>query len=201
MDDMQQEMMGESKKGLSITSFVLAILALILPFLGILCGIAAIIFGIVALTKKQGLKGLAIAGIIIGVISFVVQFIMIVAIMAIYFKPSELVAGSTFVTAPFFVTETRINANSIDLEVKNNGGESIDVIGYSVIVKNPSGVVCAPAQVNVNLPAGGTTVLVTGACNGIDLGDSVSADVTITYIKQGSSIQQISTGALAGQAS
>lgn len=54
--------------GLSIAAFVLGLCGLI-PLLGLLCGLIAVILGIVALaSSNQGKKGLAIAGLVLGVV-------------------------------------------------------------------------------------------------------------------------------------
>jgi len=63
--------------GLAIASLVLGLFILV-PLLGMLCGLIAIVFGIIALvqiSKNKGAlkgKGLAIAGIVLGVIGIIV---------------------------------------------------------------------------------------------------------------------------------
>lgn len=56
----------QQKSGLSITAFILGLLGCIPLF-----GLAAVIVGVVALVKKQALRGLAIAGIVLGTLSIV----------------------------------------------------------------------------------------------------------------------------------
>ncbi|HJJ28614.1 MAG TPA: hypothetical protein O0X70_04405 [Methanocorpusculum sp.] len=73
------------KKGLSIASLVLGIFGLIMdcviPIVGIIACIVAIILGAVAIHKKQGVKGLSIAGIVLGIVGlvFAVLFVTIIA--------------------------------------------------------------------------------------------------------------------------
>ena len=77
--------MGEEKKGLSIASMVLGIVSLALWcfwYLAIPCAILAIIFGIIG--RKKGGKGMATAGLVLGIISLVILIIiMAVGVTAI----------------------------------------------------------------------------------------------------------------------
>lgn len=70
-----EEVAPKKSKGLSITSMILGILALVLsccvPYLPIFLSVAAIILAIMALAKKQGLKGMAIAGLICAIIALI----------------------------------------------------------------------------------------------------------------------------------
>ncbi|MFA5781369.1 MAG: hypothetical protein WC868_03770 [Bacteroidales bacterium] len=70
----------EEKKGggFGITSFVLSIVGLLVA--GVIFGPLAIIFGIIGMIKRK-LKGLAIAGLIIGIIDIIAALIIIAAIL------------------------------------------------------------------------------------------------------------------------
>lgn len=63
----------DRRPGMSIASFVLSIVGLFVA--GLICGTLAVIFGIIGM--KRGLRGLAIAGFIIGVIDIVAALIII----------------------------------------------------------------------------------------------------------------------------
>lgn len=69
----------EEKKGLSITSLVLGIIALITicfaPYISIICAIAAIILGVIG--RKKGGKGMGTAGLVLGIIALVLVIIVI----------------------------------------------------------------------------------------------------------------------------
>ena len=77
------------KKGafpvLALISLICGILAFIFGFtqqaLGIVAGIAAIVLGIIALALKRRLKGLSIAGIVCGVLGFLISLLMIIALI------------------------------------------------------------------------------------------------------------------------
>jgi hypothetical protein len=64
---------GADRPGMSIASFVLGIVGLIVA--GLICGSLAIVFGVIGM--KRGLKGLAIAGLILGIIDVVAALIII----------------------------------------------------------------------------------------------------------------------------
>ncbi len=74
---------GGQKKavGLAVAALVLGICGFI-PWLGLLCGLIGIIFGIVALAQQTSRKGLAIAGIITGVTGPVLMIALMVSILA-----------------------------------------------------------------------------------------------------------------------
>ena len=65
---------AQSPTGFATAVFVLGLCGLI-PLLGILCGLIAVILGIVALARPCGCarKGLAIAGIVVGAVAVIVQ--------------------------------------------------------------------------------------------------------------------------------
>lgn len=71
----------KDKKGLSIAALVLGIIALILfciPYISIVCGILALIFGILGL--KSSKRGMSIAGIVTGVLGVVLCIVLYVGI-------------------------------------------------------------------------------------------------------------------------
>ena len=70
----------EEKKGLSIGSLVLGIVALVtmcfIPYISILCAIDAIVLGVIG--RKKGGKGMGTAGLVLGIISLVLVIIIII---------------------------------------------------------------------------------------------------------------------------
>ena len=89
-----------SKNGLALGSFIAALAAVIIEILGfvipemdptlaIILGIVelaglivAIILGAIALKKKIGIKGLAVAGLVIGIVLLALNIIAIIALLA-----------------------------------------------------------------------------------------------------------------------
>lgn len=82
MDANVNMQMQPQKSGLAIASMVLGIIGLVLsccvPYVPILLGLLAVILGGVSLAKKQGGKGMAIAGLICGIITLIPAIILIV---------------------------------------------------------------------------------------------------------------------------
>ncbi|HOV40538.1 MAG TPA: DUF4190 domain-containing protein [Oscillospiraceae bacterium] len=74
-----------AKSGLSIASMVLGILSILffcIPYISIPLAIVGLILGIISLVKKQGGKGMAIAGVICSAIGFVIGIIIIIMAIA-----------------------------------------------------------------------------------------------------------------------
>ncbi len=70
---------ASEKKGFAITSMVLGIVALLLAvlwFISPILAITGLVFGIIALTKKQAGKGMAIAGVILSSVAILVSMIV-----------------------------------------------------------------------------------------------------------------------------
>ena len=127
--------------------------------------------------------------------------IVVIAVLAIYFRPSTLVSGSTFVTAPFYALASAVSTTTVQLEIKNNGGETYTTTDFDISIKSPTGETCIGNAAGVgSLSAGNTQVLSIDGCS-LEAGASFNADVTITYIKTGSSLQQKSTGTISGSVS
>lgn len=70
------------KKGFAIAALVLGILAIVLCciwYVSIICGILALIFGIIG--RKSSKKGMSIAGIVTGVIGIIITIVLYVGIV------------------------------------------------------------------------------------------------------------------------
>ena len=77
----------ETKTGLSVASLVLGIVGFFLPIGSIL----ALIFGIVCVVKKQGYKGCAIAGIILGAIALIGYIVVTVFLTSVVLEVLALI--------------------------------------------------------------------------------------------------------------
>lgn len=87
----QQPMMPQEPPksvGLAVASMVMGILALLLsccvPYLPILLALLAVVFGGISLAKKMGGKGMAIAGLVCGIIGLIPAVILIVTGAALF---------------------------------------------------------------------------------------------------------------------
>ena len=79
MADNQEETVVEESKGFSIASMVLGILSVVffcLWYLSIPCSILAIIFGVIGM--KKGGKGMATAGLVLGIIAIAIVAILLI---------------------------------------------------------------------------------------------------------------------------
>lgn len=80
----QQPMMPQEPKksaGLAIASMVLGIISLVSccwPYVAIVLALLAVIFGAVSLAKKMGGKGMAIAGLVCGIIGLIPAVVILV---------------------------------------------------------------------------------------------------------------------------
>ena len=83
MDENMQNNNGmpqQEKKGLAIASMVLGITSIVpgwcIPYLPFILGLIGVILGGVSLSKKQGGKGMAVAGLVTSIISLVIYLIL-----------------------------------------------------------------------------------------------------------------------------
>ncbi len=73
------EKLVQPSNGLAVTSMSVGIFAFLfgwVPFLGVMLGAVALIFGIVALVNQQH-KGMAIAGIVLGALALMASFFIV----------------------------------------------------------------------------------------------------------------------------
>lgn len=86
-ENMQNNNVPQSeKKGLAIASMVLGICSIVpgwcIPYLPFVLGLIGVILGGVSLAKKQGGKGMAIAGLVTSIISLAIYVILLVFVGA-----------------------------------------------------------------------------------------------------------------------
>lgn len=72
----------DGPKGFAVTSMVLGIVSLVIPYGGIITAILAIIFGAVSRSRNDGGRGMAIAGLVCGIVALVLWVIVIIAVAA-----------------------------------------------------------------------------------------------------------------------
>ncbi|MCH7536207.1 MAG: hypothetical protein IH948_10795 [Bacteroidetes bacterium] len=126
--------------------------------------------------------------------------IIVIGVLAIYFRPSSLTQTQVIVTAPFYGVGTTISENIVQVEVRNNGGESLQTLatGTSLSFTQPSDATCTTNWVNGTITAGGSQIVIFDACSGLAPGDTVNAAVVLSYRRPGSSLDLTSTGTLSG---
>lgn len=130
--------------------------------------------------------------------------IIVIAVLAIYFRPSSLTPKQAVVSAPFYAVATSVNTTSVLLELRNNGGESYNNVNVSITPTQPTGISCdgtgtggSDPFVIGTMPAGQTNVSAF-TCTTMTAGATFQANIKIDYYRTGSSILQSSTGTLSG---
>jgi len=130
--------------------------------------------------------------------------IIVIGVLAIYFRPSTLVTESAIVAAPFYAVASTVEFNAIQLEIQNNGGETLDVI--SVAVTDCTTLGDDTTHIDTSVPAsekisdGVTTPNVLDFACTIATGATHSGDITITYKRPNSALELTSTGTISGKA-
>jgi len=97
---------------------------------------------------------------------------------------------ASVVNPPFYLNAQNAQTTGITLELKNNGGETYTVQNVSI------GGTCAASNDTIGNVAAGATVAVVVPCSPGSSGDTFKGDITITYRKQGSSVDLTSTGSM-----
>ena len=125
--------------------------------------------------------------------------IIVIGVLAIYFRPSSLVSEQLIVNAPFAPIGAVVDASQIQIEFRNNGGEVVNVTSATLSFNTPSGASCDDAASAGNVGIGSSQVMTFSNCD-LTAGDTVNADVTISYIRPDSTLELQSTGTITGQA-
>ncbi len=126
--------------------------------------------------------------------------IIVIAVLAIYFRPSALTTNSLAVSPPFYgVGVTYVAAAAgINAEIRNNGGEEIDIISMNATLTQPLSTTCSVGSLN-NVPAGNSTIYTLTCGSNLTAGGSVQGEFTIYYTRPNSALVQQATGSLAGK--
>jgi hypothetical protein len=123
--------------GLAITAFVLGILSIIIPFIGLLFCIFAIIFSIAAFVsisrhpEKTG-KWMAIVGLILGTLAIFLQIIFLIIGALAYMTvldPAKFIPERCTVTQDFYCSEFAANNGqlAIKLSIQESAFDNIQV--------------------------------------------------------------------------
>ncbi|MEK6915041.1 MAG: hypothetical protein AABW89_00685 [Nanoarchaeota archaeon] len=125
------------------------------------------------------------------------------------FSPGKYVTDSAIVTAPFYVNAQNIQADvngtssGIVMELRNNGGENLNVTSIIVAGTTPSITCTCDASNGVGCPIVVTpsnATAFTATCAGaLTNGGTYKGDITINYNKAGSTVALTSTGTIAGK--
>lgn len=136
--------------------------------------------------------------------------IIVIAVLAIYFRPSSLQASNAIITAPLYADAWNIQAGTpgdINLDITNNFGETITVVQVTATgTGDSSGINCQTGglgEVNTTILSGNTNTTnmgvdgATGACD-FTAGDAYTGDLIVRYTRSadGSGTPLSSTGTI-----
>jgi hypothetical protein len=122
--------------------------------------------------------------------------IIVIGVIAIYFRPSTLTTEQVIVTAPFYGVGAAVGSTTVDVEIRNNGGETLDLETTPATLSVGT---CTGVTASVDpMTAGSTSVLAFTGCTLGSAGDSINADISISYKRPSSSLVLTSTGTVTG---
>lgn len=122
--------------------------------------------------------------------------IVVIGAIAIYFRPDSAIQDSLILTPPFFAQAITVSNNLVTTDLRNNGAETVNIT--SIAIANVQGATnpCTTLLPDLIIIAGGSNSTATAVtCAGMaTAGSRFSGDVTITYLKSGTSLVSRSTG-------
>ncbi|MEK6847353.1 MAG: hypothetical protein AABY16_04250 [Nanoarchaeota archaeon] len=114
------------------------------------------------------------------------------------FSPGKLAGSSAIVNNPFYANSWQVTTANVNLEMTNNGGDTLVV---SLITVTGTGASasddCTTGVISTTVNPG-VQQLFAVACTGATMaaGESYAGNIQITYTKSGSTLTQTSTGTI-----
>ncbi len=108
------------------------------------------------------------------------------------FSPGKYTPDATVVNPPFYATGATINATTIYVEIKNNGGEDVIVTEFGI----GGGCGMDTEHTDPAIAAAGSFIFKTDC---VLTGSTFSGDLTLKYTKGLSQLELTSTGTVAGK--
>ncbi len=105
------------------------------------------------------------------------------------FSPSKYVSGSAIVNQPFYANAWSVNTTAVTLEIKNNGGDVLNVT--STTVSN-----CGTDGTDYTVNASLMQVIRITCSPTLTVDNSFKGDISISYRKSGSNVDLASTGTI-----
>ena len=110
------------------------------------------------------------------------------------FSPGQFVGSSAVVTAPFYANAWNVNPTTVNIELRNNGGETLTI--NDIVLSNLDGATSCTPTGSLGSVSASDTIITNVACSGLTVGSTFKGDITITYSKQGSGLTLRSTGTI-----
>lgn len=133
--------------------------------------------------------------------------IIVIAVIAIYFRPGSMVQNTVTIAAPFNGgTAITINSTMIAMEISNNVGVNLDLPTnpMSLTFTSPTTAVCPVASVTytgglTNFTAGEKKIITFGSCTELSSGDTINANLVIQYQYTDSALVLQQRGSVSGK--
>jgi uncharacterized protein (UPF0333 family) len=117
--------------------------------------------------------------------------IIVIGILGYYYFNSNVLTPRTGVlTPPFYLNAWTVDTTGINLEIKNNGGETLNMTNVSVSIAG-----CVANTTGIPLSQGEMKVVILN-CTSFVAGDKVDGEIKVVYTKTGSSLALTSTGSV-----
>lgn len=120
--------------------------------------------------------------------------IVAIGVLAYFLSsPGRFTSNSCVVASPWNCNAGNVDqaANNVQLELRNGGGEVFNVQSVVISACNTT----AYASPGLNVPADNLTTITVGPCSpALTTGTTFRGDITVTYRKSGSLLDQTSTG-------
>ena len=127
--------------------------------------------------------------------------IIAIGVLAYYgvFSADKYAPSGSILNLPFYIQASSVSTTELKLEVKNNGGDDLNISRYTVSGLGCNTFIAGPAPY-INISQGAARVLNLTCGNLPNVGKIAKGDVSITYYKSVSgpnSLNQTSTGTFA----
>jgi len=118
------------------------------------------------------------------------------------FSPGKIAGSNAIVNNPFYAASWQVNSSAVNLELLNNGGDTVKVYNVTVTGSGTStGTVCGGTGYfgnNTISMSPGAQNLVVSPCTGtaLTVGNNFAGNIQIQYFKSGSALNQSATGTI-----
>jgi len=133
--------------------------------------------------------------------------IIVIGVLAIYFRPGNLVSETAMLSAPFTVVSQVVGTTEFDVEFRNGGGETYTAMTVAFTFNSPNTVTCTPVLAAAqggaaitSMTSGQTAFIRCTYSAAQTAGTTIDGDLTITYTRPGATIPLTTTGTVTGKA-
>jgi uncharacterized protein (UPF0333 family) len=117
--------------------------------------------------------------------------IIVIGALGTYFYFNQGGKDTLYINAPFYGIASSISTTQIQVELENKGGEDLRTVTLNV-----SNGGCTQVAVG-DISGSDAAQIVTVTCSGLGTG-TFKGDITITYLRPGSSLPLTTTGSISG---